>query len=180
MPASRILALFLLASSACSHVANYGPVPGDDVADTDEQASTAAGDSDRVDSDAAAPAAAELASPPAHARLEAACAPGGGKAVRIRIGLAAPRCDADPTATELLVFVFQGGPLAPGTYELDDGGGYAFLQSAGPAGARSGRVTITAWDEQAVTGTYALKLPDGGVLSGGFAGPACPGEAACG
>jgi hypothetical protein len=176
MPTPRIIALALcFASSACGHVVDYGPSHGHD-----DSKDAPHGSSDVDDAEAVVPAATEFASPPAHARVEDACAPDGGPAVRIRVGLAAARCDTDPAGTDLLLFVFHGGPLAPATYELDRGGGFAFLQTTKPIGIKSGRVTITAWDEHAVTATYALNLPDGGVLAGSFSGPVCPGEAACG
>lgn len=178
MHAPRITTFaFVTLLIGCGHVTEHGTNQWPDELATDVHG---ASETDDADGDGAPSSATEQAlSSPVHAVVENDCAPGGGPAVRIRLGLAAPRCDADPGATTMLLFLFERGPLAPATYELDDGGGFAFVQPAPPKGSKSGRVVITSWGEQ-VTGTYAVNLPDGTVSAGTFAGPLCPAAPSCG
>ena len=71
------------------------------------------------------------------------------------------------------------GPLAPGSYMIDGGNGFAWLQQGGQQEQTSdiGTITIEAWDGEMVSGSY--DLPGLG-LTGGFAGPHCPGQGMCG
>lgn len=116
------------------------------------------------------------------ATVEDSCAPNDGPALEFHFLLAAPMCGAAWADLAVRVNLFQGGPLAPGSYSLG-GAGFATAQSGDKplVMTTSGTVVIDAWDGDVVSGSYELDFVDAGfVLSGDFVGPHCAGGGLCG
>lgn len=113
---------------------------------------------------------------------ESTCAPNDGPAVELKIDLSAPVCGASWDGEQLRVIVFQGAPLAPGTYMLGDDTGFGTLQIGAnePMFADAGSVTIESWTDAEVTGTYTVIFGDNTMRSGAFTGPFCPTMPMCG
>jgi hypothetical protein len=117
------------------------------------------------------------------ATVEDSCAPNDGPALEFHFLLAAPMCGAAWADLAVRVNLFQGGPLAPGSYSLAGGAGFATAQSGNKplVMTTSGTVVIDAWDGDVVSGSYELDFVDAGfVISGDFVGPHCAGGGLCG
>lgn len=115
----------------------------------------------------------------ADATVDDSCGPADGPALEFRLQVMEPVCGAPWPGDVLRVTLFQGGPLAPGSYMIDGGNGFAWLQQGNQQEQTSdiGTITIESWDGELVSGSY--DLPGLG-LAGSFAGPHCPGQGMCG
>ncbi len=116
------------------------------------------------------------------ATVDDSCAPDDGPALEFRLELSAPMCGAMWSGDVLRVMLYQGGPLAPGSYKLDGGMGFAWLQQGDqpPVTSETGTIVIDAWDGEMVSGSYMLPGLGVDVIEGTFAGPHCPAGGLCG
>lgn len=110
------------------------------------------------------------------------CAPNDAPLVEFRLELDAATCDATWSGDQLKVVVYDGAPLMPGTYMIDGLTASASLKPGlnPPITASEGSLTIDAWADDAVSGSYSLVFPNVGVVEGAFLGPHCPGGGLCG
>lgn len=117
------------------------------------------------------------------AALNNACAPDDGPAVALRPGLVEPGCEAKWSDESLRIVLFMEAPLLPGVYPLGEGLGFATRQGMDEPDfvtAMAGSVTIEAWEDQAVVGTYSVTFADASVREGAFSGPYCDDDILCG
>lgn len=118
---------------------------------------------------------------PQNATVDDGCAPDDGAALEFRIGVDAATCGSPWSGDQLRILLYQGDPLAPGVYPLDNGsGGATFDDGQGLVFGSSGTLTIDAWAEDAVAGSYEVTLEDNSVHSGSFVGPHCMTMPMCG
>lgn len=118
-------------------------------------------------------------------RVEWACAPDDGGALRIITGLSGPGCDEDWSSVAHVRLNYWGHapPLDPGSYPFDHSTGSAWYADEADAPeefAGEGTFTIDTWTEAAITGSYEIVLDGGGVVTGAFVGPWCDTGELCG
>lgn len=115
------------------------------------------------------------------ATVEDSCAPNDGAALEFKIGAVEAVCGADLAAGGLRISLYLGDPLAPGVYALDGGMGLAVVEDGQEMKiGTSGAVTIDAWSEAEVVGSYEVTFEDQSVRAGAFVGPHCVTNPACG
>ena len=120
--------------------------------------------------------------PAGTAVVEDACAPNDGPAVQFRFEVSEPVCGAQSTGEGLHLFLWQGGPLAPGDYSLTEQMGFASYQVGNdePTNSVDGTLTIDSWVGDLVIGSYQLNFVDDSTREGVFAGPFCQTNPPCG
>lgn len=118
---------------------------------------------------------------PGNATVDDSCAPDDGAALEFRVGLDEASCGAPWSGDQLRLLVYQGAPLTPGVYPLDGSfGATVFDDGQGFVFGTVGSLTIEAWSEDAVVGSYEVTLEDRSMHSGSFVGPHCLTMPMCG
>lgn len=114
--------------------------------------------------------------------VEDRCAPDDGPGLEFKVGVTSAQCGAEWPNSEPIVTVslWQGSPLEPGYYKLEDGGGFAsFDDGNGEKTTSTGTISLISWDAGFPTGAIELAFPDGSTFSEEFLGIYCPSEPPC-
>lgn len=164
------------ATSMGSTTADPGESTGDDVTGGEEASADTGGDST---SESTSESTGEGV--PGNATVDDSCAPNDGAALEFRVGLDEASCGSPWSGDQLRLLVYQGAPLSPGVYPLDGIDGAAVFDGGdGLVFGSDGSLTIEAWTEEAVVGSYEVTLEDNSVHSGSFVGPHCLTMPMCG
>jgi hypothetical protein len=113
--------------------------------------------------------------------IEDRCAPDDGPAIEFKVGVVPFECGGDfpEDAPIVTVALWQGAPLAPGVYELDNGGGFAsFDDGQEVKTSMTGTISVLEWGNAPI-GVFDITFPDATKLDSAFMALYCPSEPPC-
>jgi hypothetical protein len=149
---------------------------------TTGESSSSEGSSDDSGTDGESSGTSGGVDPAGTAVVEDSCAPNDGAALLFRLAVTEPVCGAQDKGEKLHIFFWEGAPLAPGSYPITEGMGFASYQVGNkePINSVDGTLTIDSWVGDLVIGSYELTFVDDSVREGVFAGPFCDLNPPCG
>lgn len=115
--------------------------------------------------------------------IEDACAPDDGPALEFKFAVAGDGCSADwpEDAPIVRILLFQGGPLAPGSYTLDNGNGFAtFDDGNGVLMAQTGKIDLIDWNSGFPVGAIDITFSPDVHLVEAFSATFCETNPPCG
>jgi hypothetical protein len=115
--------------------------------------------------------------------IEDACAPDDGPALEFKFAVAGDGCSADwpEDAPIVRILLFQGGPLAPGSYTLDNGNGFATFDDGNSVlMAQTGKVDLIDWNSGFPVGAIDITFSPDVHLVDAFSATFCETNPPCG
>lgn len=115
--------------------------------------------------------------------IEDACAPDDGAALEFKFAVAGDGCSADwpEDAPIVRILLFQGGPLAPGSYTLDNGNGFATFDDGNSVlMAQTGKIDLIDWNSGFPIGAIDITFSPDVHLVEAFSATFCETNPPCG
>lgn len=115
--------------------------------------------------------------------IEDACAPDDGPALEFKFDVTGGDCSATwpEDAPIVRIVLFQAGPLAPGSYTLDGGNGFAsFDDGNGELVVQEGKIDIIGWNQGFPVGAIDITFSPDVHLTEQFSATFCDTGALCG
>ena len=115
--------------------------------------------------------------------IEDACAPDDGSALEFKFAVAGDGCSADwpEDAPIVRILLFQGGPLAPGSYTLDNGNGFATFDDGNSVlMAQTGKIDLIDWNSGFPIGAIDITFSPDVHLVEAFSATFCETNPPCG
>lgn len=115
--------------------------------------------------------------------IEDACAPDDGPALEFKFAVAGDGCSADwpEDAPIVRILLFQGGPLAPGSYTLDNGNGFATFDDGNSVlMAQTGKIDLIDWNSGFPIGAIDITFSPDVHLVEAFSATFCETNPPCG
>ena len=115
--------------------------------------------------------------------IEDACAPDDGSALEFKFAVAGDGCSADwpEDAPIVRILLFQGGPLAPGSYTLDNGNGFATFDDGNSVlMAQTGKIDLIDWNSGFPVGAIDITFSPDVHLVEAFSATFCETNPPCG